>query len=756
MSQRRSGPVRGAGVGIIELEGEKPIEAGALGWVAYAGVLEKGPTNKLITASSSSKFAKKCGSYIDDSLLPDACKHYFKIANGAGGILLVRVTDGNELQSEITLYSRSSTRKAMGKIKAANGGRWGGKEKKFTDDLAAAGDLLETTLDTKTTMLKDEWKGGYVELEEVPNKQYPILSNTAAGVVTVASDQTMKTDWGAGPSLRYYLVRENAGKALSVEVRDGEENPSTEFGLFVYVDGALANQWPNLSADSTSTRYWVNLINNDENNDEIWVQDLWTGEVTTASRPANFYGISSAVEAEALTAVIHEFNPAATGDGNGTCALGSTTDVMLEQKITITFSNATTAEAVSDKFGSLGTVTVGSLFEPNCKWAPSFTLTAGATPWANLDVATLTYKPFVADALIGGYLYPDKVNYPREKYRIVDNTHKVITVASGSDLTSAGAPADQFMVVAAIELTGGRDGIADLEDANYEQAFDVDDSLFNQILGKNLGLVKFACPGVTATAVQKAGAAYADAKNHQFRYEIPSNLLTEEEADAYINSTLGRNDFCVVSFPSYGYVADPSVPSEGKLKLVSLTGAIHGREARIACDYEGYHKAEAGLDATLPMVLKITTEDAILDEEYLNPLGIGVIKKMKGNFVIWGDRSLCLNTTWKWKHQREQMCHYENSLREGFDWIVYAINDPIEEKRLIASLRSFFMPEWQKRALRGKTFEEAAIIKVDGENNTDATRAAGDMYADVSLCLADTVERLLIRVGKQGIFESAV
>jgi phage tail sheath protein FI len=322
-------------------------------------------------------------------------------------------------------------------------------------------------------------------------------------------------------------------------------------------------------------------------------------------------------------------------------------------------------------------------------------------------------------------------------------------------MTVHGADGDEFMVVAAIEMAGGRDGIAGLVDADYQnQAWDVSLSPFNQIFGKNMGLVKFACPGITATAVQKTAVAYAEAKNHQFRYEIPSNKVTEIDADTYINDTIGRNDFAVVSFPSYGYVADPETPNEGKLKLITLTGAIHGREARIAVDYDGYHKAEAGLDATLPNVLKLTTEDAILDEEYLNPLGIAVIKKMKGNFVMWGDRTLHLDPTWKWKHQREMMCYYENVLRESFDWIVFKINDALTEKPAMTSLMSFFLPEWRKRALRGKNFVEACKIKIDSEINTDATRAAGDLYAEISLRLADTVERFIMKIGKQGIFES--
>jgi phage tail sheath protein FI len=100
------------------------------------------------------------------------------------------------------------------------------------------------------------------------------------------------------------------------------------------------------------------------------------------------------------------------------------------------------------------------------------------------------------------------------------------------------------------------------------------------------------------------------------------------------------------------------------------------------------------------------------------------------------------------------MCYYENVLRESFDWIVFAINDPIEEKRVLTSLKAFFLPEWTKRALRGKSFEDAASMKVDAENNTDLTRSSGDMYGDIRLRLADTVERFIIRIGKQGVFES--
>jgi len=454
-----------------------------------------------------------------------------------------------------------------------------------------------------------------------------------------------------------------------------------------------------------------------------------------------------------MPAVIHEFKHT-VGDADATVTLDATDDDMIAQKITIVMTDATTATVTSDKFGALGTLTEGSAFVPDTKWAPEFTIDNGATILEAGDTMVLTYKPFVPDSLIDGYLYIDKVNASTTRFRIVDNDHDSITVADGSDLTVDGAQNDEFMVVAPLELEGGRDGVADLTDADYtSQAWDTILSPFNRVVGRNMGIIKFATPGVTSTTVEKAGIAYAAAKNHQYRYELPANKTTEVTAIDHINLTLGRNDFAVAAWPSWCDVPDPD-STDGRRKTIPNTGMIHGREARTAADYNGYHKAAAGQDQILPRILDIPTGDAVLDEEQLNPVGIQVIKKVKGNFVIWGDRTLYLDPTWKWKHQREMMSYYEHVLQENFDWIVFAINDPVTEKLALAALRSYFFPEFQKRALRGGTFDEAAIIRVDEEINTDATRAAGDMYAEVALKLADTVERFIIKIGKQGIFES--
>jgi len=775
MAQRRFGPTRGAGVATVEKEGEKSIEPSALGWAAYAGIMEKGAVGELIIAGDKTTFTKKCGGIIDDSLLPDCAQDYYDLANGAGGLLLVRVTDGNEAQAILNLYARiGATKTAMGQLKAANGGRWGGKELRVTYDLDDAGDLSNTTLQlpaaAASSLKTDELKGGWIQLNAVANTSYPIVGNTSSGLITVASDQTMKDDWTAAAApgdLRFYAYLENEGKELTAVIGEGEDNPDTEFSITVYVDGDFVKKYGNLHTDPTHARYWVNIINNDDGNDEIFAVDSWTGAHVAAVRPANIYGLSEGtggITATVLTAVIHEFLITSPTGGNPTIALGTTTDADVEQVITITMTSATAGDIVSDKFGALGSVTLGTLFDPHNaaggavsnKWAPPFTVTAGATPLVAADTLKITYKPFVADQLIGGYVYPDKAGAKRDLFRIIDNTHKTITVTAGSDMTTVATDGDEFMVVFAQPFAGGRDGNADVVDANYSsQAWDTGTSPFNQVAGKNLGLLKFATPGITSTAVQKAGAAYAEAKNHEYRYEVPSATVTENGALDLVNDTLGRNDFVVVSFPSYASVPhpDPVSAREGKLKSVPMTGMIHGREARMAADYKGYHRAAAGDQAKLPRVLKLPTGDKKLNEELLNPAGISVIKKLKGNFVIWGDRICMVDPTWRWKHQREQMSYYEHVLQENFDWIVFTINDPDTDADAATALLSFFLPEWTKRAIRGNTVQEAAIIKVDSEINTDATRAAGDKYAEIKLRLADVTERFIITIGKQGIFE---
>lgn len=760
--QRRFGPTRSAGVVVIEKPSEKVIEPGALGVTAYLGILEKGMVGDFIPCPTKKALLKKAGSFVPYSLLPDAAQDFFNLGQGAGELFLLRVTDGSEKQAEITLFNRREPRGEVVKVKAKNGGRWGGKEYFFIADMDnVVTDLTETTLNAGFPLLDVNWfAGGRLRLSGLPGKSYPIIANTKDGLITVSQDSRMLSDLTKAGGLNnkeFSVELENEGKALSILIKHGIETPSTEWGMDVYVDGVLTLQYPNLSSDQASPRYFVNIINTDGNNDEIVVEDLWTGAPAEDVRPANFSGISQALTPTRLTTEVVESVIASPSGANGSLTIIEKGNALRRDTLILSCIDASTpgselwsVESTSlFPKGGLPNATTGVIYPKKNDYTLSFQVVSGTTPWTVRDKITILINPFRPGALKGGILIPN-VNEPRVRFEIIDNTIDSIDIKPSEDMTKKASAGDRFRVEARQELASGYEGIAEIADAHYIQAFDIATSPLNTLFGKNKGLVKIACPGVTSVAIQKAGLAYAEAKNYQFRVEIPDSIVTESDAERFVNEEIGRSDFGVVSFPSYGDVANPQ--GQGR-KRISLTGAIHGREALIARNYNGFHKASAGIDVTLPHVLALPTGERVLDEEALNPQGIGIIKFAKGNAILWGDRTISIDPAWKWKHQREQMSHYENILRESFDFIIFAINNRLAQQLLLTSLRAFFIPEFVKGALRGEDFEDACRIKIDEEINTNLTRAQGDLNAEIALRLADTVERFIITISKMGIFE---
>jgi len=396
-------------------------------------------------------------------------------------------------------------------------------------------------------------------------------------------------------------------------------------------------------------------------------------------------------------------------------------------------------------------VTTGVAFAPPNDFALGFTIYGQAGPnFAIGDKIVIRVRPFPVNGLVGGYLIPN-TGYDAT-YIIDSNTANSISVVTGNDLTSNATAGDPWQVIAKEQLAGGYDGIANILDQDYIDAWNTNTSVFNGLFGQNVGLVKLATPGITTPVIQKAGANYANARNYTYRHEIPANITDETSAYNFMADQIGKTDLSCVTFPSFVYITNPDGAG---LKLTTATGMIQGREALIAKNYQGYHKAAAGTDVTLPNVVKLPTGDKELNGEFLNPRGINRIRKKEGNFILWGDRMFTTDTNFKFKHVREYLSHIENIFRENFDYIVFALNNKDNQEQLKTTFRAFFIPEFANGAIVGDSLEDAAIIKIDDENNTNATRAQGDLNAEISLDIVDTVERLIITIGKQGIFDSS-
>jgi hypothetical protein len=665
----------------------------------------------------------------------------------------------------------TSGRAVLGVLRAKSGGAAGGQRKLHVDEITSVGDLTATTLDTGDVMIENEWAGGTLQLKRVTTKTYKIVGNTALGVISVAGDQTLQRDFlnhAGTPANRYVLSRENVDpwrqdQHLAATITNGQENPTTEFGISVYEDGALAKSWENLSTDPTKPNYWVNVVNKDKSN--FWVEavDQYTGDKSVAAvRPANLHGVSGSLTSVTLALP----DPDVTVDGSANpkveVLLGS---LVRSQTLVGEVENGGADIAWTTSLGPLEVVQTGfdGVTTDLGAELAAVRVTNGTLPLSDGDKIYVEILALEPDEAKGGKLWPDLAGHANLSFAIASNTRTTVTVRTGLDLTvggtvAAGAP---FRLEYPQEFGGGHNG-SPVTDLDYLAAFDAATTKLRRLFGRNKGFVKMATPGLCSTAVAKAALECAAALNYGYLVEVPANIVTEAEAVDYINTTIGRSDYGFAYFPSFGSVLDPhATPGAANVPLrqQSLAGMILGRHALVAKDYKGYHKAPADVALTLPDVLELPTGDAEtaepLNEEVTNPQGLNLVKFRQGSVILWGDRTISPTSEWRWLHQRCQMSHYENLLREQFDWIVWAINDEVAQHRVGPVLRAFFLPEWTKRALRGKKFDgDAFVLKLDQENNTDATRAEGDLNAEISLRLADTIERFRVRIGKLGIFDA--
>lgn len=785
---RRFGPVLGAGTTVSEKQGDRSIVASGFGTTAYVVPLEKGEIGTLITCTGKKDLLKKTGGFIPDFVGPDCCQDFFEHGNGAGSLLLLRATDGNEQTAYLDLYDRKNPRNKVVKAEAKNGGGWGGRRQTWVLDISSVpGDLGTTYIDLPIAFscYEDQFKGGTISLPGSlggNGASYKIVSNAASdGVgktrVTVEADQDVVGDFGVASDPECFIVVGQTdswgrNRNLAVEIQDGKDKPSTEWGIYVYEHGELVYTQPNLSSDPNASNYFVQVINNDGNNHYIKVTDLWSGAISAAVRPANYWAEVAKAKITATGIDLGDTICTTTQSSGADNTIASFTfgsSVMRDRyRLTLTMPGPTWALQSLDQ-QTLKTFTAPTdavAYVADNIYSIGFTVTE--VTGVNGETIDVVVEPLVESELVGGKIFfPNHSAHPARGFRISANTETAVSIASG-DLTDGGAipSTTEIRLQYPQQLGFGYDGLSDFSDTDFTQHYDPASSKFNDVVGKGFGLIKFATPGITAISgvnavtVEKAGINYAATKNHQYRSEIPFATTDEYAARTYVQDTLGRSAHHKVIHPSWCYVSDPI--QSGRLKQVPTTGMVHGREARTATIYEGYHKAAAGVDHTLPKIVKLPTDyndgqHKVLDQEVTNPAGLQIVDKRGGNFVIWGDRMPTDDPAFIFVHHREQLSYYEHVLSESFDWLIFAINDEQEQPAALAALRTLFLPEYRKkRALRGDSFEDACSLKIDGDNNTDATRASGDLNAEIKLRLADTIERFNITIGKEGIFENVV
>ncbi|MCK5019298.1 MAG: hypothetical protein KAS32_19720 [Candidatus Peribacteraceae bacterium] len=761
------GVIRGSGTKIIEKPAQRQIIPSPFGVTAWIGILEKGPTNEIIEVNSMSDFERRCGLRTPDSEMHINADDFWDSSKGRGKQFHLRVTDGTERKAARTFKTQEDRqrgallrwRDAL-TVTAKNGGRWAGAYNRRIGEHTGAGDLSATTVDTGLTLLLDEFAGGTIIVDDAGT--YNIIGNTVAGIVTVQSDADVLTDWGAGPALEFILFKNNEDtygntKALQILYKDGARDPVNEFGMEAYLNGNKIIDYPDLSLDPASSVYATQLINNDVSNFEFTVTVDHTGAITAYTRPANQSGECQTANLAATVLTLdwfHEYYVTAlTADTTiGTFTPGAN---LQREVLTITCSvpaTTWTVESSAQEAGTLEDATEAVIYAADNAYTTGFTIAAGAIPSVVGDQIIVVIEPVISGEPDGGRLYYNTADLPNSFLEIYSSTPTTVSVRPGNDLTSLTADTKPYRLEYPETLEDGYDGASGVVDNDYIAALDLNTSLFNRMARKRLGLIKFACPGVNSTVTQKAVRSYAAANNGMYRGEVTKTIITETEALAYVETTMGRNDYQEFIWPSYYLREDPDGTG---LITICNTGMIQGVESDFANTYEGYHRAAAGSAAVLERIIQLPTKDLIIDNENTNPRGLQVILVEEGNFVIWGDSIPATSTGIFWKHKREQLSHYERVLIENFNYIIFGLNDAEERDPLISVMKAYFRPEWQpKRAIRGNTLNDAARIQADQGNNTDATMATGDLNMEITLRLADVIDKFKITISQAGITET--
>lgn len=757
MVTERIGVVNGSGTTVkLGTTGSFPSQDVRYGWVYVVAPFKKGNTDELHVIGASDSLADRVLGDADSTdervfKARNFITNYVARGRGTGGILAVRVTDGNEVASSVDLYARKVKRTKVATLSAKNGGRWGGYSKRDTGDFSLAGDLTDETLDTGNTYVKDQWAGATLTLEDVPNVEFEVISNTTAGVLTVKSGSAMKTQYDAlsGSSMRWHLKLEDTG-GLTYKI-DFDPTDITTFSIYFYEDGQLVTSYEDVSFDDASEDYWETVINDDDTNHWVTVNDTYVGDRSdTDLRPASYYSNFTSLTATSLTVTNYDYTINSPGDADPTVAV-TTNAESVDETITLTFSDATTFTAVSNKFGSLGSAgTVGTTFEPNNDWSPDIDVTAGGTALSSGDTIVIQVKPLRKDEFKNAILYPNVDNDPTLKYLISGNTHNTINVQPSDDMatdTSGDSP-DTLMIVGQRRFEGGIDGLADISDADYTKHFHLTDAIINEVYYDGYGVIKVVTPGYNSTSVDQAAQAFAEAKLYMHHRETPNTKTDEASIVAHHVTTLGRSrNVCALSATEVD-IQDPY--ADRKLRKTSALGYHLGQSALVESLYGGYFAPAAGLDYPFPEFRKIATGKKNLDIEVLEPAGVNVLLNRDG-WVYWGNNVLTKDPAYRDYSVRMQMMHWAHYLRENYEKYIFKPANIIVLSQMKSDLLLYFTQEYNKGSLDNNfPFEEVFTMTPDAEVNAN-TSVTGIVAIKIDVRPTNAIRQLSFELNRQGI-----
>lgn len=314
--------------------------------------------------------------------------------------------------------------------------------------------------------------------------------------------------------------------------------------------------------------------------------------------------------------------------------------------------------------------------------------------------------------------YNDKIN----------GVSKFITIETGETLVAGTGI-----------MSGGVDGVSDLDDVDYTDAMAVLNAAQINLL---------AVPGQTATTMLNAIATYCETRGDCFAIlDAPMNKTASEMVT--LRESITDNDYGAIYYP-WIKVVDP-LSSVGKLRLLPPSGHVVGMIARVDTN-RGVHKAPAGEESTLLGTVELETYVTTTNMNLLNPLGINsIISKPNIGIVVWGARTLSADPTRRYISDVRFDSFIEETADRTTGWTVFEPNDEVLWKRMKESLESFLFTMWLDGKLKGANKSEAFYVKCDAELNTQSSIDQGKVIAEIAYASKRPAEFVIIKIVQKSV-----
>lgn len=316
----------------------------------------------------------------------------------------------------------------------------------------------------------------------------------------------------------------------------------------------------------------------------------------------------------------------------------------------------------------------------------------------------------------------------------------VVASDAGSDATGA---AKNPAVIANEPLAAGADGAA----VTSVTSFSAFDSIAQSLV--------LNVPGFTASTTVNAAISYAESRDDVFVIVDGKKDLNGLD-DTVANQITLANSYTASSLAAVYYpsltIPDPTLglgAPAGATKLIGAGGAVAGLFAATDAS-RGVFKAPAGLTARLAGAVAVKPlTNAELDTLNSNSAAVNAIRFISGSgIVVMGSRTLKAGYIDKYVPVRRTLIFLRKALIDLTQFAIFEPNDAGLWRRISTTISAFLTQFWSEGGLRGASPQQAFFVKVDAENNPQASIDNGYVNIEVGVALQRPAEFVVIKISQ--------